>query len=456
MMGAIHGRLLGYWLEIRSTFWFVPALMALGAILLAFLTVELDQRIGETLAGNDILVYIGTPAGARGLLSTIAASMITVAGVVFSITVVALAQASQQYGPRLLRNFMRDTPNQVVLGTFIATFLYSLLVLRTVRGVEDAQFVPQVSMVVALLLTLTSIGVLIFFIHHAAASLQATTVVMSAVRELDRSIERIFPESAGAGAREEGSADSGLPEDFDERAVEVSAGKSGYLQAIDVEGLLRIADGDDLILRLEHNPGDFVIEHSTIARLWPSAAHSEELDRRINEAFTLGSDRTSLQDVEYSVDQLVEIALRALSPGINDPFTAINCIDRLGVALMKLMEKDFPSAHRYAGGRLRLVAKPVTFRGVVDAAFTQIRQNGREQPAITIRLLETIAALAERVRTDEQRDALLLHARATERAATSVDLDDSDRQTIEERYDNAVRALTRRQSAQKDARVRAR
>jgi uncharacterized membrane protein len=336
--------------------------------------------------------------------------------------VTALRLSVTSFGPRLLRNFVRDTGNQVVLGTFIATFVYCLLVLRTVRGSDSAQFVPAIAITGALVLAMASLGVLIYFIHHVAASIQVTHLITVVSHDLLHTIDRLFPEKLGHGGPEPRAwRKTCLPERFEREARPVSAARSGYLQAIDSEDLMRLATEHDLILRVTPRPGYFVIQGSALAAAWPGERVDERLAEKIHDAFIVGAERTLTQDVEFAVDQLVEVAVRALSPGVNDPFTAMTCVDRLGEALCQSAERTLPSPSRYdADGRLRVVVHPTTFTGVTDAAFNQIRQYGRGSAAVTIRLLEAIAGVAARASGEEDRAALLQQARMIKRG--SVDL----------------------------------
>lgn len=175
-------RLANLWESLRTSYWFVPTLMTAGGVALSFASVHLDERVNYKWVRTVGWIWAGGAEGARQVLSTIAGSMITVAGVAFSITIVALTLASNQFGPRLLRNFVRDAGNQIVLGTFIATFVYCLLVLRTVRGEDDTEFVPYVSVTLGVAFALTSLGVLIYFIHHVAISIQAENLIASVAR----------------------------------------------------------------------------------------------------------------------------------------------------------------------------------------------------------------------------------------------------------------------------------
>ncbi len=442
----MKGKLRAFWEGLRSSFWFVPAIMVLGAITLAFATIALDEHVqGSRLAGLG-WIYSGSAEGARSMLSTIAGSMLTVAGLSFSITITALVLASSQFGPRLLRNFIRDTGNQVVLGTFIAGYIYCLLVLRTVRGQEDNAFVPQISVTVGVGMALAGVAVLIYFIHHIAQSIQVAHLIAKVGEELDEAIERLFPEQLGQGAdKRELSLNGTLASLRESEAIAIPAAASGYLEMIDGERLLEIANEEDLILRLPLRPGDWVIQGGPLVEAWPPDHVRAELGDRVNDVFALGIQRSQTQDVEFPINQLVEIAVRALSPGINDPHTAMMCIDRLGASLCRLSDRAFPSWYRYDdAGQLRLIAKAADWAGVMDAAFNEIRQYGRDSAGVTIRLLETLARIAERVAEEEAQAAILRHALMIERGSHEGLPEEQDRQDVGERYQAVLKALRER------------
>lgn len=434
------------WDSLHSSYWFVPTLMAAIAIALAFAMLNLDRVGTSGLSENLGWIYTGGADGARTLLSTVAGSMITVAGTAFSIVLVALSLASSQFGPRLLRNFMQDTGNQVVLGTFIATFIYCLLILRTIRGEDYNAFVPHISVTVGVVLAIASIGVLIYFIHHASISIQLWHVIGEVGSDLDRTIDHLFPEKIGHGMRghkqrwvEE------IPTNFDQDASPILATSSGYIQAIDDERLMKIAKSHDLLLRVKNRPGKFVVEGCELVMVWPGERVNRKLTKQIDDAFILGKQRTEQQDVEFCVNQLVEVALRAISPGINDPFTAIRCIDQLSAALCRLAEKDFPSPYRYdEDNNLRVIASTVTFAELTDDAFNQIRHYGSSDAAVTMQLLDAIALIATRTRNKKDRAALLRHAQKIERGSREGITEECDRQDVEERYLAAIKALDQR------------
>lgn len=437
----MKAQLLKYWDYLRSSFWFVPFVMAGAAIVVAFATVALDEATTGEWLKTQGWAYSGGAEGASLVLGTIAGSMITIAGVVFSMTLVALSLASSQLGPRLLRNFMRDATNQVVLGTFVATFVYCLLVLRTIRRADEIAFVPHLSVTIGVLFALVSLGVLIHFIHHVSVSIQADEVVARVGKELVEGIDRLFPEriESGPTGPETSSRDAGIPEVFEREARLVSADGDGYLQLIDSDALMKLATRENVLLRLERRPGQYVVTGKPLVMVWPGdRVTDKKFASQVNSAFTLGNQRTSAQDVEFAILQLVEIAVRALSSGINDPFTAVACVDRLGSALCRLAKREMPSANRFdEHNRLRLVVSPITFPGVIDASFNQIRQHSRSNAAVTIRMLETIAVIAGTARGPEDLAALRRHADMIARGAREGLLEDEDRRAVEERYHSA-------------------
>jgi uncharacterized membrane protein len=433
-------RLAHEWSRLTNNYWFVPATMVAIAIGVSILLPWIDHVTG---AGGAVIpgwIYDGGPDGARAILSTIAGSMITVAALTFSITIVGLSTASQQFGPRLLRNFIRDRGYQVVLGTFLATFVYCLLVLRTVRSNGTLQFVPYVSLAIGILFAVAGVCVLIYFIHHAASSIRAETIVAATGRELRAAIERLFPhiENERPARVEPGRS---LPEGFPSGAREIASDATGYIQAIDFGRLLKLAHENGLVLRLEHRVGHFVTQESRLLEAWPDTTPGDELRADLNRCFVLGTQRSINEDVESAVDQLVEIALRALSPGINDPDTAVACIDQLADGLRLVGERTIPPALLRYEDEVRLVTYPLTYSRLVDAAFSQIRQYGRTSVPVVLRLLEAIAALTPRVQYDAHRTALMQQARMLWQASQESVPEPNDLRAVELRFRAVERVL---------------
>jgi len=388
-------QLLSAWDRLRGSFWFLPATMAAVAIGLSFGLIGIDNWLGSGAVKHIDYLYLFGPEGARAILSTIASSMITVAGLTFSITMLTLQLASSQFGPRLLRNFMRDRGNQVVLGTFIATFVYCLLVLRTVRGVEGSSFVPHVAVAFGVLMALASLGVLIFFIHHVASAIRIETLLTELATETRATIERLYPEQLGRDAAAPAGTPT-LPSDFDAAARPITAADSGYLQRVDVEGLMQLAVEHDLVLRIDARPGQFVIGDEAILRAHPKSLVTDEVVSRLRSSFIVGEERTPDQDLAFSVRRIVEIAQRALSPGINDPTTALYCIDRLREAFVLLAGRDLPSARRVDNnGRLRVVADVVMLDELASATFTAVARYGIGDSDVVHGLIDAIESVTK-------------------------------------------------------------
>jgi uncharacterized membrane protein len=433
------------WDHMRATYWAVPSAMAAVSVVASLVLIDVDRALTARVLSQLSWVYTGGPEGARAVLSTIASSMITVAGVTFSITIVALTLASQQFGPRLLNNFLRDLGNQVTLGTFIATFIYCLLVLRTVRGTDDEQFVPHLAVTVGVVLAMLSIGILIFFIHHIASSIQATQVIANVAGDLEQAIERLFPERIGhdlADQAGERTPPAAVPTfNGGRRALAI---RPGYVQAVDSARLMTVARDANLVVRIEATPGHFVRPGRPLATVVQASAPSDDLDDSLRAAFLVGDDRTGTQDLGFFINQLVELAVRALSPGINDPATARSCIDRLEQALGQLASRQLPSPYRHDdSGALRVVAAPVTFAGMLDLALTEITRHGRSSVSVSCRVLEAIRDLAPSVSAEGDRLALERQAVfAGDRAATSFD-HEMDRAALADSYQAALAALQR-------------
>ncbi|MDP5338814.1 MAG: DUF2254 domain-containing protein [Nodularia sp. (in: cyanobacteria)] len=427
------------WDALHTSYWFLPGIMALSAVILAFTMLSLDRTIGFD---DWDWIYAGGPDGAREVLSAIAGSMVSVAATAFSITIVALQLASANFGPRLLRNFMRDTGNQIVLGTFIATFIYSLLVLRTIYGEDYNLFIPHLSVTVSIVLAILSIAVLIYFIHHASTIIQASHVIKSVSEDLDKAIDRLFPEKIGVNPLVDQLHLGEIPPDFQLQAYPIKADRHGYLQAINHEKLMDIARKYNLLIHVKSRPGNFVIKDSELVMVWPSERVNRKLSHRLQKTFILGKERTEQQDVEFPLQQLVEIALRAISPGINDPFTAIRCIDRLSAGLCHLVQRQFPSPYRYDDhNQLRVIAKSVTFEGIVDQAFNQIRQNSRTDAAVTIHLLKAIAVVATCTHNPQYQQILKRHADMIERGSHEGLPELQDRQDVQDKYNSVIQVL---------------
>lgn len=437
----MRARLTSLWDQLRSSYWFVPSLMMLAAVGMALGAIALDaarEPQDEPVVG---WLYGGGPDGAREVLSTIAGSLITMASLVFSITIVALTLASQQFGPRLLRNFLRDRSTQAALGTFTATFLYCLLVLRTISGLEGAVRVPHLSVTLGVALAFVSVAMLIYFIHHVSTSIQADTIIASVSHELQDAMDRFFPAETDrtppAGPRRH--------PDFESDGVPLRSPATGYIQVMDLARLVELAAEHDVVIGLDHRPGHFVIQGAVLAQVLPAAQAGDKVREQLADQIVIGDQRTMLQDVEFGVDQLVEIALRALSPGVNDPFTAMRCIDELSAMLCRCARASWPRPELFdQEGQLRLVARRhATFESLVGTSFNQLRQVARSHAAVTIRLLEALAMIVQCCRSKSDCGLLLAEARMIREGAHEALPQRYDKDVVEERYRGVIKAAAR-------------
>lgn len=436
----MNAYLLNLWDKARNSYWFVPGVIALGALLLAYTMPIVDTKVGE--AGVELPEWVRTTTDtARATLSAMAGAMITVTGTVFSITMVTLSLTSQQFGPRLLRRFMHDLPTQITLGVFLSTGFYCLLLLRVVESHEDGLVAPHLSILAAVVFTVLSMMMLIVYIHHVAVMIQAPNVVASVARDLDAAIDRMFPERVGVEDEDPARQDESPPES---EGLLLFSCREGYMQALAADDLMCWAREQDLIVRLQERPGSFVVRDAPVAEVWrrgPSDASREDLEKHFNSLFIVGERRTPRQDVECAVDELAEVAVRALSPGVNDPFTAANCVDRLGASLARFAERRVPDARRYDDdGVLRVVTRPIGLANMLEAAFNQIRQYSRDSVAVTIRLLEALEIIASRVSQPDDAAAVQTHAEMIVRGSESLP-EEFDKRGIRERYERVQAAL---------------
>ncbi len=404
-----------YWFAVRYSYWFVPALMLLAAVVLSAITFVIDVSIAQRWPEPLAVWGLNTPAGARAVLSTIAGSMITVAGVSFSILIAAVVFATGQLGPRLLTIFMGDTSNKVTLGTFIATFVYGLLVLRTVQDSgpgTGAAFVPHLGVLVALLMALASLAVLISFIHHVPRSISTAQVVAHIGKDLIERTAVLFPNRLGEHANE-GEDLAGAVADLPQTAGSpVRATKHGYITHIDASGLLSEFTERGGMLRLHLRPGDFVSEGEKLATTFETDV-DDDLRDAVRSAFAIDDERTNRQDFLFVVQQLVEIAIRAMSPGINDPVTAISCLDWLGSAAIQLGQREMPSPYRRdEDGELRIALPHLSYEEAVAAMFDTLRPHIAGDRSASLHAFATLKRVLREVAHPPYRTALLIQAAA--------------------------------------------
>jgi uncharacterized membrane protein len=425
---------------LRTNLWLVPVIEVVAAVILYAVTHAIDVSAYQGTLKLPSWTTFGNADASRQILTTLAGSVITVVGVVFSIILVTLTLASTQFGPRMLRNFIRDRGTQLTLGTFVATFVYAILVLISIGG-RGGNFVPHLSITVAVALVAVSMGVLIYFIHHTAVSIQLPRVIHTIARDLSRAIDA---ESTAVGpAVEAGPSVDELLERMAERGGTVRAPASGYLQFIQHQTLVRLATEKDAVIRLLHRPGHFIVRGEPMAMVWPPEATSG-VSESLRRAHIAGPHRTLAQDLPFAVDQIVEIAIRSLSLAVNDTFTALTCIDWLGESLCKVTARWHPvRVHRDSGGHVRVITAHISYARLVERAHEKIRQAGRGMPAVMIRQLDALTKIVEQTRTAEQRGLLLAQARMIYAAAEETVPEPSDRADVKREYDQVVEAAAR-------------
>jgi uncharacterized membrane protein len=380
-----------FWSDLRSTFWFLPFLIVLTSIVYAVVLIQIDYAEGNRWLAQWPRTFGVTAEGSRDIMSTLAGSMMTVMGITFAMTLPALALVSSQYTSRILRNFMRSRITQITLGTFAGIFIYCLIVLYTIRT-GNVLFVPSLAVFFAFILAFVGIAVLIFFIHHIASSIQASSIIASVAQETNATIDRLFPEKWEPSPDEN---ESQVLVSLDKRTwFAVPAEVSGYIQSVDINAILRLARDRKTIVRMEHGIGAFVVQDTALASLALTYPPDQETIVALNGAYSIGRYRTADQDPAFGIRQIVDIALKALSPGVNDTSTAVMCVDYLTAIMARLACRQLPPSQRYEGETLRVIAIVPTFEYLLAEAFDQIRASAVGNIAIMARMLGSIDTIA--------------------------------------------------------------
>lgn len=412
-------RLLASWRSIVSSLWALPMVMVALSIAAALLAVRVDWELGDN---PPWYLYSGSAESASHFLANLVAAMITMATLAISITMVVLTLAAQQLGPRLIRSFMGDRRTQLSLGLMIATVVYLILTLRASYISGDQA--PNLAVAIGTALILVNVIALLIFVHHLARSIIADNVVAQVGTILDAEIDRLLP----LKDEENGPEDP----DFPDEATNIALPRSGYIQGIDHHGLVRAAKEANALIRLDIVPGDHGIEGAAFARVAPRDAVDDQLIEKMQSALVQGTGQNSVQDLSFYIHQLVEIALRALSPSIADPFTAIAVVNRLSTSLEKILRRPEPR-NRWCDEEdaLRLITPKYDFASMVDAAFLKIRHHSKGTPSVQLRLIQNLKQLAEDS-APAQRAVLLHHAESV--------LDDMEESLDEEEIVERARA----------------
>ncbi|HEX2167098.1 MAG TPA: DUF2254 domain-containing protein [Longimicrobiales bacterium] len=417
------------WSAVRNGLWFIPGVLAIagGGLAAALMRGERAGLLGSS--SSRWWLYQGDADGARTVLNVITGSLITVTGVVFSVTIVAVQLASSQYTPRVLRNFSSDRGNQFVLGLFIGTFMYAVAVLRTVRssGGLAGEFVPRVGITVSVVLLTICVGALIYFINHVAREIHVTAIMDRAASDTIRNVRELFPENIGRADANQ----SRDPRLLEEPSVTLAAEESGYLHLVDEDTLFEGGERERVTIGMKPRIGDYVLRGRPLAELWSEAGVSADARESIRRAFVLGPERTPDQDVGYGIIQISDIAIKALSPSINDPTTGVRCINRLTEILAELGSRNPPEPRRTRDGVIRFIATYMTFDDAMKLAFDDIRHFGAPIPIIAGHLLHALGELRA-VTPRERAETIRAHAAAVLFSARDEASNPRDRAALDE------------------------
>ncbi len=427
-------RLRTIWFAVEGSLWFLPVVIVCLGCALAIGLVEMHAPFDSDIAERWPRLLGAGAAGSRAMLTAIATSMITVAGVVFSITIVALSLTASQYSPRVLRTFMSDRPTQVVLGTFVAIFTYCLIVLRTIRGGDEGAFVPSIAVLGGMGMAFVGVGLLIYFVHHVASSIQVSSILARIAEDAVSAIDRIFPTKVGAPPHDDDGlhADAVLPE----RWLTLAAPRSGYVVGVDSEALLAGALRADGVMRMFPEVGDFVVAGQPLIAISADAARLEAFTAAAGHgkaalaAVSVGQQRTVHQDVRYAIQLIVDIALKALSPSVHDPTTAQGCIDHLSGLMVILSGRCGVDPWRFRDGRLRLVAGSPDYPTLLALAFDAITHHAGDHVEVYQHLVGALSRVAAATGDETRRGALRAQLDAIVARASGADLPARSRQAL--------------------------
>ena len=432
------------WDRLKVSFWFAPLVMSLGAILLAWAMYWVDDRIPNEALQNSRFVLSGTPGEMRSALLNMAGTVLATAGVVFTLLTLPLSTVAAQYGSRLLRVFLGDRTTQFVLGMFVGTFVYCMASALAIPSANVNPEGPQLTATVAVYLLLATFATLILLVQHISTMLQAPNIAAAAGAELREVVSAELSSGIASGNGGQHPLASppesqGMPDaPGEEEGYPVRARRTGYVQYVDADILRTLAEEKNLVIRLLHKPGRHVRSGAVLALVVagqpgaPAGRVDEQAGNLMRRAFQIGNGRTPTQDLEYAVNQLAEMAVRAMSPAINDPFTAMTCLDHMGDGLVMFLQRGERGSHYYdRSGKLRLVLEPVTFGELLGAAFDMLRHASCDNASVLLHMLAVIDAISQEAQAPEARRLLLRHVSLIQAESEAGDLIEQDRQAIQ-------------------------
>jgi uncharacterized membrane protein len=425
------------WDRLKVSFWFTSVVMALAAMLLAWIMFAIDGLIPNELLENSRFILAGTTNELRSSLLSIAGTVLATAGVVFTLLTLPLSTVAAQYGSRLLRLFLGDRTAQFVLGMFVATFVYCIFAALAIPPADVDLQSPQLTATVGVYMMLVTFATLILLIQHISTMLQAPNIAAAAGAELLDVVRAEVTEAPvhGVDGDDRLATMSAAVDDpaalVEAEGYPVRAAATGYTQFVDPDVMLALAQEKNLVIRLLRQPGRFVRLGAVVALVWPADRVDQEVAKLIHRAYQLGNVRTPTQDIEYAVNQLTEMAVRAMSPAINDPFTAMTCLDHVRVGLAEFIRRGEQSPYCYdKDGRLRLLLQPVTFATLLSAAFDMLRHASCDNANVLLHMLEVIDAIGQETTAPAARQELLRHVNLIQAESEAGDLIEQDRQAI--------------------------
>ena len=409
--------------------WLVPLKMSLAAVLLFAITMVPDTLDAYHVIHIPDWFSMGGIDDARAILSAMLGCVSTVLALIFSVALLVLSMVANLFGPRLLYRFVQDWVTQACIGIFMGTFIYVFLVFLVTHQDAHDTFIPQVSLITSWFLVLGAFGFLVFYSHRVAVLIQNPDAIGRIVDDLRKAAAIACRDNRGEPATDVAGASDNKLQSIE--SASIVNPKSGYLQEIDHPALVSAASKAGAVIAIPFRPGQFVLEGEPLATVWPASAASI-LSQLIQQKVELGRHRVLAQDLEFGIAQIVEIAIRALSPAVNDTFTGVASVDLLGEALTVLAETRRIGSDWYdSNGRLRLQVRPLLLARLIKQSFDQIRQAAADNPAVLIRLLSTIGRLSFKMQDEEDRSALLKQATAVWETAISKSLVTMDREDIE-------------------------
>ncbi len=419
--------------------WRMPLFLSVVATALFGITVGADALNAQGIIHLPAWISNGGIDDARSILSSEMGAVSTVLALIFSVALLVLSMVATLFGFRLLYRFVQDWVTQVTIGLFLATFIYILLAYVVTRSDSSGVFIPQLTLLKACLIVVVSFGFLVFYSHRIAVSIQNPDMIAGIVIDMDKALKYQHKFDRG---KAEGAAVSDMAKTNQSgEAGLVCSVKSGYLQELDHPAMLAAAVKANGRIELIFRPGQFVLAGDVLAKVYPSTS-LPLLVQPVTEGIVIGPHRVLTQDPEFGLYQIVEIAIRALSPAVNDTFTGVACIDCIGDALRIFLSSPPYDGRWYdKGGQLRIAEPQIIFERQVKVAFDQIRQASVDTPAVLIRMLSTLERLAHLLHNDSQRQAMLAQAQAIWEASSAGRLVSHDRTDMENAWLKTKAAL---------------